>query len=302
MIFNVFSSKAHENDNDEDAEPEAEEEEYKVCKEHEEDDSYKDDNIDEEELVQKLLFEASHLSLPDPNKQNQDNSAGATDNSSKRNSMGSDLSSVPSSVFVASVSSSESSFQSSASRGNSLGDDFEFGGQRLKSASQDSTSSYGSNSSIDNDAPTTSRKSNIPVPEVKKVHEGISEAKLSTAQLRYIATPLIDRPEFAKVDKDAIERERRKATRVGAAGKIYAFTTESAEYIKNDPEFIIPGPNPRRIPHDELMNTFNGFSNMVLAHEISLSEDFRLERYVPPPEGYKKTCSIKYLEYRKKLI
>jgi len=50
------------------------------------------------------------------------------------------------------------------------------------------------------------------------------------------------------------------------------------------PEFITPGPNSIRIPPDDFMNTLVGFNNMMLAHEISINRDYKLERFVPPQD------------------
>jgi hypothetical protein len=73
-------------------------------------------------------------------------------------------------------------------------------------------------------------------------------------------------------------REKYGAT---ATDRVYGFTTESLDYLKAHPDLMIPGPNPLRIPHDELMNSFAGFTNMYIAHEIAVNDEFRLERFIP---------------------
>lgn len=59
-------------------------------------------------------------------------------------------------------------------------------------------------------------------------------------------------------------------------------TTASLEFLKTHKEFQVHGRNPLRIPHDELQNALNGFTNMHLAHEIAVNHDFHLEVYNPP--------------------
>jgi len=55
----------------------------------------------------------------------------------------------------------------------------------------------------------------------------------------------------------------------------------SLEFIRGNPTYVTPGPNPIRIPHDEILNAMNGFSNMFLAHEISINDQFRLQNFMP---------------------
>jgi hypothetical protein len=63
-------------------------------------------------------------------------------------------------------------------------------------------------------------------------------------------------------------------------------TTASLEFLKTHNEFQVHGRNPMRIPHDELQNALNGFTNMHLAHEIAVNHDFKLDVYTPPGERY----------------
>jgi hypothetical protein len=58
--------------------------------------------------------------------------------------------------------------------------------------------------------------------------------------------------------------------------------SRSLDFLKAHPEFQVAGRNPMRVPHDELMNAMDGFTNMQLAHEICINHDFRLERFTPP--------------------
>ena len=129
--------------------------------------------------------------------------------------------------------------------------------------------------SVGHDAPKASRCT------TERASREVS-VRLSPTTLENMSKPLLDRSEFGEVNATKVRAEDVK---VAAAEQKFGRTTESQEFIQHDPEFIIPGPNPTRVPHDELFNAFQGFSNMFLAHEISLSPDFRVERYTPPPES-----------------
>ena len=91
-------------------------------------------------------------------------------------------------------------------------------------------------------------------------------------------------PSFDLEDGRTMSSVFREKYGENAVDRVYGFTTESLDYLKAHPDLMIPGPNPQRIPHDEIMNALTGFTNMVLAHEIAVNDDFRLERYVPNEE------------------
>jgi len=81
----------------------------------------------------------------------------------------------------------------------------------------------------------------------------------------------------------AVFREKYGAN---ATDRVYGFTTESLDFLRDNPDIIIPGPNPTRIPHDEVQNALNGFQNMYLCHEIAIDDNFCLENYTQSQTKY----------------
>jgi len=56
---------------------------------------------------------------------------------------------------------------------------------------------------------------------------------------------------------------------------------DSNEIINSDPEYLTSGRSPQRVPFSEIADAMNGFTNMHLAHEISINHDFRIQPMPP---------------------